>query len=465
MLPRYAALAGSAVKEVPWPSGPYPLAEVIAALSPATAAIALVSPNNPTGAVATRADLLGLAAAAPNAALLVDLAYAEFADEDLTEVALSLPHALVFRTLSKAWGLAGCRVGYVVGPARLLDWLRRAGGPYAVAAPSLALAAELLARGPETMVRTVAEVRREREALRATLERHGAEALPSQANFVFCRPRDAGWLSDGLAGLGIAVRGWPGDGRLGPHLRITCPADEAAYRRLEQAIAAVLAPEALLFDLDGVLADVSGSYRRAIVETAASFGIEIGSEDIAREKARGDANNDWILTQRLLAARGSVAPLELVTERFERLYLGDSERPGLDRQERLLCDGELLRRLAARLPLAIVTGRPRAQALAFLERAAVASCFSTLVCMEDAPLKPDPAPVRLALERLGVTRAWLVGDTVDDMRAARGAGVVPLGFVDPALEERRRGSAAASLTQSGAARVLDRLSTLEELLP
>ena len=57
--------------------------------------------------------------------------------------------------------------------------------------------------------------------------------------------------------------------------------------------------------------------------------------------------------------------------------------------------------------------------------------FGVVVCLEDAPIKPDPAPVRLALERLGVAHAWMIGDTPDDVRAARDAGVVPIGVPAP----------------------------------
>jgi phosphoglycolate phosphatase-like HAD superfamily hydrolase len=82
--------------------------------------------------------------------------------------------------------------------------------------------------------------------------------------------------------------------------------------------------------------------------------------------------------------------------------------------------------------------------------------------MEDAARKPDPAPVRLALERLGVRRAWMVGNTPDDIRAAAGADVVPLGVVAPGDDLT---VTAAALTAAGAARVLDRVADLEELLP
>jgi phosphoglycolate phosphatase-like HAD superfamily hydrolase len=114
------------------------------------------------------------------------------------------------------------------------------------------------------------------------------------------------------------------------------------------------------------------------------------------------------------------------------------------------------------LPLAVVTGRPREEARWFLGREGVANLFRTVVCMEDAARKPDPAPVRLALTRLGVCRAWMVGNTPDDVRAAAGAGVVPLGVVAPGDDLSVTTSA---LADAGAARVLDQVADLEELLP
>jgi HAD superfamily hydrolase (TIGR01548 family) len=199
---------------------------------------------------------------------------------------------------------------------------------------------------------------------------------------------------------------------------------------------------------------VSRSYRAAIRGTAASYGIELSDGEIAAAKAAGDANDDWSLTQRLLAARGVEAPLSEVTERFEALYQG-----GLWREETALVDLDWLARLAARLPVAIVTGRPRADAERFLSERGLASAVRVLVAREDAPrLKPDPAPVELALRRLDVRRAWLLGDTPDDVRAARAAGVVPLGVEAPGEVS------AEALLRAGAARVLSATTDLEALL-
>lgn len=240
MLPRYATLAGASVRTVPWLGGPYPTRAVIDAADETSAIVAVVSPNNPTGGVATADDLMALRREVPHALLVVDLAYGELADVDLTETALALSDTVVVRTLSKAWGLAGLRVGYVAGPERVVTWLRRAGNPYAVSSPSLALAEQQLA--DETGMRAyVARVRAERERLFAVLADLGAQPLPSQGNFVLCEPPSAGALVDQLADRGIAVRTWPDDALLSRFVRISCPGHEGDMARLVTALSEVLA--------------------------------------------------------------------------------------------------------------------------------------------------------------------------------------------------------------------------------
>ncbi|MDP3910131.1 MAG: aminotransferase class I/II-fold pyridoxal phosphate-dependent enzyme [Gemmatimonadales bacterium] len=459
MFYRFAALVGAQAERivrVPWGRGPFPTAAFVSALHARTGVAVVVSPNNPTGAVASADDVRRISAARPDAIVLLDHAYVEYADDDLTEAALALPNVLVLRTLSKAWGLAGCRVGYAVGSRGTIAAMRAAGGPYTVAGPSVALALARLA-GPAAELRDhVARIREERAALIERLTALGLDPAPSQTNFVFveCGAR-ASFIAAALDALGVVVRAFPDRPALTTALRITLPGDTADFARLVTSLETVLAPEALLFDLDGVLADVRDSQRAAIAATAQAFGVGVTPADIAAEIRAGDANNDWVVTHRLIARRDAGVSLADVTARYQPIYLG------LRDQERLIPARALLETLAARLPLAIVTGRPRDEARWFLERAGIAELFAAVVAMEDAPVKPSPAPLRLALERLGVRRAWMVGDTPDDVTAAAGADVVPLGVIAPGDDALRT---SAALQSSGAACVLNDVADLAELL-
>jgi HAD superfamily hydrolase (TIGR01548 family) len=310
--------------------------------------------------------------------------------------------------------------------------------------------------------RHVAQVRSERERLAGRLAGWGVAACPSQANFLLADfgPR-APFVHRALVAQGILVRDFTARPGLEGALRISLPGDEALFGRLVAALELILAPQALLFDLDGVLADVRESYDACVAATAASFGVRVGPEDIAAARQAGDANNDWVLTLRLVLAGGGRADLEGVRERFQASYAGNGAS-GLRDRERLLLPAAVLERLAMRLPLGLVTGRPREEAERFLGRQGIAGVFGAIVALGDAPPKPAPEPVRLALERLGVSRAWLAGDTPDDMRAAAGAGVLPIGVVPPGGDAGAWGSA---LGGAGAAWTLGGAGAIAGLLP
>ncbi len=467
MIPRYARIACAETREVPWSGAGFPTREIIARARGSAGVVAVVSPNNPTGAVAGAETLVELSQALPQCIVLVDGAYTEFADEDLTPIALGLPNAIVIRTFSKAYGGAGMRVGWAAGPAELVRALRASGNPYPVSSMALSWALATLEESAQARLRrSIAQVRTGRAILARTLRTHGIRVDPGQGNFVFLRTRRAALVVRLLAALGIAVRGFSGRPHLGDAVRITVPPGRPALRRLARALDAVLAPKAILFDLDGVLADVSGSYRAAIIETAASFGARIDAEMVRSEKAAGNANDDWSLAQRVMARAGVLRTLDEVRARFEEIYQGVDGRPGLRERESLLVPREVLRSIADRARLAIVTGRPRADAERFLSRFGIAGFFQAVVVREDARLKPDPEPVLVALRRLGVTSAWMLGDTVDDIRAARAAEVVPIGVLAPTeCDESPLRGAGASVVLGNAGEVLGLLAADKEDRP
>jgi len=183
----YAAATGAQVITIP--AGAeflYPTDEVLARISTRTRLIAIANPNNPTGAVVVRDDLLLILRAAPDAAVLVDEAYFDFYGESLLADVASYLNLFVARTFSKAYGLAGLRIGVLAGNAAQMAMVRRVGSPYNVNAVALACLPDALA-DQEYVRQYVAEVRRGRERLEQELRTLKLRFWPSQANFILTR--------------------------------------------------------------------------------------------------------------------------------------------------------------------------------------------------------------------------------------------------------------------------------------
>lgn len=200
----------------------------------------------------------------------------------------------------------------------------------------------------------------------------------------------------------------------------------------------------VVFDLDGVLVDVSASYRVAIRETVAALGGgEVTPEAVQALKNAGGYNNDWDLSQELLRRRGIAVALPRVIEVFNQKYLGpggDGEG-GLIQQESWLLEPELLAALRQRYRLAIFTGRPRADADYVLRRFAVADAFDHVIGLEDVSVqKPDPEGLfELQRRHAPAPLAAYIGDSIDDARAAAAAEAPFIAIVDaepPEREER-----------------------------
>ena len=238
MIGRGARLAGASVREARWVEGPLPAEQMLSLIDESTGLVAVVSPNNPTGAVVAREVIARLASAARavGAVLLVDLAYVEFADEDPTDSLLALENTVLVRTFSKAYALAGLRVGYAIAPPTIAEWLRTTGGPYPVSGVSLAVAAGAYGADPAPRHDYIGTVQRERSELSRQLSNKGARVLPSKANFVSAFVRDASAARERLAARGIAIRTFRGGGDTENLVRITLPGGAGPFERLAKAI-------------------------------------------------------------------------------------------------------------------------------------------------------------------------------------------------------------------------------------
>ena len=188
--PLVAAAAGVESIQVPLrPDGSHDLVAMAAAVTPSTRLVLLCSPNNPTGTAIRREEFAAFMAAVPRTVLVVlDEAYAEFVtDEDAVRGSEELPrhpNLVVLRTFSKAYGLAGLRVGYAIGPEYVVDGLRAVSLPFGVTEVAQTAALASLDDEPELLERVDHIVAR-RERIRAGLLQQGWAVPEAQGNFVW----------------------------------------------------------------------------------------------------------------------------------------------------------------------------------------------------------------------------------------------------------------------------------------
>ncbi len=208
-------------------------------------------------------------------------------------------------------------------------------------------------------------------------------------------------------------------------------------------------PQVLVFDMDGVLVEVSESYRETIVRTVNIFtGKTISRELIQEYKNLGGYNNDWVLSQKICRDLGVEVPYESVIETFNDLFLNQ----GLIHRERWIPRDGLLDRLTERFELAIFTGRSTLEAEITLNRQGLRDRFLLVTSSDVVNEKPAPdGLLKIAAMRPGKPLLY-VGDTVDDARAARAANVPFIGIAAP--NSPKRDDLVAGLELEGAIRIL-----------
>lgn len=183
----YMMSAGANVISVPaGKSFQFPAAHVLHAITPRTRLIAIANPNNPTGTVAQAAELEQIARSFPDTAVLVDEAYFEFYGQTILGKSTELPNLFVTRTFSKAYGMAGLRIGLLAGNAEQMKTVRRVSSPYNVNAVALACLPEAIA--DQTYIQQyVREIIDSRTRVQSALEASRIPFWPSEANFVLAR--------------------------------------------------------------------------------------------------------------------------------------------------------------------------------------------------------------------------------------------------------------------------------------
>ena len=241
--PGLVKIAGATPVEVPLAGYEHDLDAMADAVNDRTRLVILCTPNNPTGPALRQDDVRAFLARVPSTVLVVlDEAYAEFVDDPAAVDGRTLladhPNLCVLRTFSKAYGLAGLRVGYcLTADPAVAAALRQVQVPFSVSLPAQAAALASLAAEDELLerVRTIAA---EREPLRLALRELGYDVPPAQGNFVWIPAgEDTTRLAEAFDAAGVLVRPFAGEGL---RISVTTPGDSA--RVIEAARSALVRP-------------------------------------------------------------------------------------------------------------------------------------------------------------------------------------------------------------------------------
>lgn len=234
--PGVVTVAGATSVQVPnRADGGHDLDAMAAAVTERTRMVLVCSPNNPTGPIVTAAEFDAFMAAVPQSVLIVlDEAYAEFVTDEAAvhghPLLAAHPNLVVLRTFSKAYGLAGLRVGYALGPDYVLDAVRACAIPLSVTAQGQAAALASLEREAELLER-VTEIAALRDRIVAELRAQGWDVPDAQGNFLWLPTGDrTATAAAAFEDAGIIVRAFPPEG-----IRISIGEHEAVGTLLETA--------------------------------------------------------------------------------------------------------------------------------------------------------------------------------------------------------------------------------------
>lgn len=225
--------------------------------------------------------------------------------------------------------------------------------------------------------------------------------------------------------------------------------------------------DCIVFDMDGVLVEVGDSYRETICQTVAHFTGKSITRDLVQEyKNAGGWNNDWALSQKIARDLGTEVEFDTVRSYFDSIFFGtvtDGVPDGLMSRERWIAAPGVLEELNRRFQFSIFTGRLREEARMTLRRFAPGLHFVPLIGADDvAHAKPHPEGLEKIVALAPEAKYWYVGDTVDDARASKAAGVPFIGIAAPGVPQR--GKLVELLDAENAMAVLNDINELPALL-
>jgi len=225
----------------------------------------------------------------------------------------------------------------------------------------------------------------------------------------------------------------------------------------------IVRPQILIFDVDGVLVDVRGTYWRSALDTVHYLtGKRVTYAQLHKWKSKPGFNDDWSMVSAWVTSLGKPISYDEARAAFEKFYWGSDGKPGNVRNEKILISPRQIEKWAAQFELNLFTGRTRQEFSFSFDRWPATKYFRTIITMDDAKKKPHPEGLQKILDGRDPATAVYLGDNVDDALAARHAGVPFLAIISPG--EHRYRERAARFRELGALSLLRCATELNRLL-
>lgn len=440
LIPHYLRLCGANLSEVPVLDNLEPDLETIEGHLQDTKLAMFASPDNPTGGTIPLPTLKKWLHQFPDTVFVIDEAYYEYHGH--TALPLLQENLIVSRTFSKAWGLAGLRLGFLAAHEQTIEWMQRVRSPYSVNAIAAQSLLRFLPHAHKVQEQADAAMQRKAHTLQE-LANKGYPTHPGAANFflLWAGPF-AKLLSQFLAQHGILTRDRSSLYKMSGSVRISVGSQRENQQLLDK-IDEFQKTHALLFDLDDTLVDTSQSYDAAVEQLTGCT-----HQELQNLRAEGGFNDDWTAAAELLKRAGRPQPLEQVVAQGKTLYFQLAQQ-----KETPYFQENWLQNWRKRHRTFIFTGRPRDEyELVWGQR--LQPHFDDVLCLGEHGLPGKPAPDGLhhLMHKHQLQGGVYVGNSVDDMRAAKAAGLLAIGITT--------NQSAETLRSAGADRIINNLEEL-----
>ena len=427
-----------------------------------TKIIYISSPNNPTGELASIDDIEKILQKFPDIALILDVTYITFSQNppDYFSLINKYDNIFIVKSFSKDFALAGLRLGVILSQSQNINICKKVISPYSV--NNAAVCAGIAVLNNSNYEKNIKEqICSTRNILYEGLLERGFKPYRSEANFILC---DFGQCRDfifwKLCSNGIITKRFTAPKMLENCLRISVP----RYEDLNFFFNALKTKDMIVFDLDGVVFDVSGSYRLAIKETFKYFcKKDISDNEIQAAKELGGLNCDWELTKYLLEKHGVSVGLDEVINVFQNMFFNPNNNAskGLIDNEKLLINPQTFEKMSQKYDFCAFTGRPREEAYYSLEKFGILKYFCKIISRDDVEndrQKPHPEGLNRIKHETIYDKIYYFGDTTDDVYAAVASLTPVFGVAE------KDSNSAKILLEAGAKDIIDDISKIDEFL-